>query len=472
MSIVARLRDLRGGVTPPARLAAHSSSARPIILLQGPIGGFYGQLARQIQAKTGIPVLKIQFNLGDVLFDRCPWSERYTGRISDLEAWYTARFSDLRPRAVMGLGSQRPVHIAARKACETLGIPYYSGEEGYIRPDYITIERGMNNAASDLAKRPIPDRVAEPPPSTQSYGSNIFYTSTFGIGYQIAMAFGWPLFPHYRHHKERGLWSEGFCWIRCFVRNRRHKKREMQASTVIAETASQNYYVAALQVYDDLQLKAHGRGWTPERVISQVIPSFAKHAPKATRLVIKQHPLEAGHWDYTRLVDRIASLHGVRDRVIYLRYADQFKLLHNAKGMVTINSTIGLAALTFGCPVLTFGDSLYTRDGLAQDADSVTVLDAFWSNPRPVNTELANRFRSFMIRQSQVPGDYYIPKARRAMCAGIVARILAHETGEVGQAIDVPPAVPTTATVPAQAIAVAAPQPANDISAAQSAATA
>src|SRR5690349_15993133 len=68
----------------------------PLILLQGPVGGFFGGLARHLQNK-GIPVHKVAFNLADIIFD---WSRDFSvfnDSFDNLEEWYISLFKNKAP---------------------------------------------------------------------------------------------------------------------------------------------------------------------------------------------------------------------------------------------------------------------------------------------------------------------------------------------------------------------------------------
>lgn len=422
-----------GGALIDGRVADLAPSAgrletSPIILLQGPVGGFFGSFARYIRATYGIPVLKVQFNLGDVVCDRCDWSIRYKGDMSTLQMWYEQLFQAHRPRAVVVFGDERPVHRQARKACEAMGIPFFSFEEGYFRPNYVTFEHHGNNANSLLADAVVPAvipfrTVLRP----KVFGANIRMASLRSIAYFASMWGGRPLFRRYEHHRSRSVGTEITRWVWCFVQNHMHRRGEIRQSVAFAEANKGNYYVLALQVFDDLQLVRHGRGWTAEAMIRETLSSFARSAPAGTKLLIKQHPLDTGHRNYAKLIDEIAGRLGIAHRIVYLRYANLQMLLYYARGLVTVNSTVGISALEVGCPVITMGDSLYARDGLAVDGADIAILDAFWGKARPVDRALFIRFKANLLARTQINGDFYIARAWRGVFQNALARIL-HDT--------------------------------------------
>ena len=61
------------------------------------------------------------------------------------------------------------------------------------------------------------------------------------------------------------------------------------------------------------------------------------------------------------------------------------KLLDGARGVVTVNSTVGLWALRAGRPVITLGDAIYDIDGLTFRGG----LDAFWTEAGPPERMIA-----------------------------------------------------------------------------------
>lgn len=421
-----------GGVTlapgvEATREAVPPPVSAPIILLQGPVGGFFGAFARYIRSEYGIPVLKVQYNLGDIVCDRCDWTVSYNGAQSDLAAWYRQLFLAHMPRAVVVFGDERPVHRIARDIATAMNIPFFSFEEGYMRPNFVTLEHYGNNANSLLADAAVPAVIPfKSAPQHEHYGSNVVDAAWRASLYFVSFAAGRSRFKRYIHHRHRGMAEEIAKWVWCFVQNKTRRKAEIATSVDIAERQAGSYFVLALQVYDDLQLLSHGRDWSAETLITQALHSFARFAPAGARLIIKQHPLDTGHRNYARLIAETAVPLGISDRVVYLRFANLQLLLQNASGLVTVNSTAGINALSLGCPVITMGDSLYAREGLAVDGVKMADLDRFWQKPRPVDRPLFTRFKASLIARTQINGDFYISKAWPRVFKVALARIL-HE---------------------------------------------
>ncbi|MEZ5725654.1 MAG: hypothetical protein R3E47_11335 [Paracoccaceae bacterium] len=134
----------RGGGPPP--------EARVFLLLQGPHGPFFDHLGRLLGA-TGATVWRVAFNAGDAFF----WGakDRLILHSDTPEDWPDHLAEIVARKGVTDIvlyGDVRPVHAAARTAAEQYGLNLHVFEEGYLRPFWITYERGGANGHSQLMK--------------------------------------------------------------------------------------------------------------------------------------------------------------------------------------------------------------------------------------------------------------------------------------------------------------------------------
>ena len=90
-------------------------------------------------------------------------------------------------------------------------------------------------------------------------------------------------------------------------------------------------------------------------------------------------------------------------RVHYVHDLHLPSLLQAARGVVTINSTVGLQSLFHGTPVVALGEAIYAIDGMVHDGP----LDAFWNDPGRVDGALFQRFRSHLVLQTQLNASFY-----------------------------------------------------------------
>jgi capsular polysaccharide export protein len=130
--------------------------------------------------------------------------------------------------------------------------------------------------------------------------------------------------------------------------------------------------------------------------------SFAAHATAESHLVIKNHPLDAGLDGHHHQIRRLASELGVRPRVHYLETGHLPTLLGHAAGVVLVNSTVGMSALSQNCPTKALARPIYDMPGLSSRAP----LADFWRDPDPPDPALYQAVRNTVIHATQVNGDF------------------------------------------------------------------
>lgn len=150
-------------------------------------------------------------------------------------------------------------------------------------------------------------------------------------------------------------------------------------------------------------------------LIDEVIGSFAQHAPGAAQLLIKNHPLDNGLRDYAGYAQRSAAAAGIADRVQTVETGELYRLLDAMAGLVTINSTSGLAALMRHCPTIALGQAIYQLPGLTFQAP----LEQFWAAPQPPEPALAHAFIRTLAYTTQLRGNLYTASGVRLALRGI-----------------------------------------------------
>jgi capsular polysaccharide export protein len=426
-----------------------TSSAPLIVLLQGPVGPFFAELGMALQA-TNCRVMKINFNLGDVMFSGKLPAILYREGLEAWEAWLRQFLTGYTPAKVVLFGDQRPYHQVAVALCRSLGIEVWCLEEGYIRPDYVTIEPGGNNAASLLPRR-LASFEADPPviPLPVPIIHNGFRPMAWAaVKYFTALKAGGTVLRQYRHHRSRPTHTEVMCWLLNAYRKQRHLLRNSRLTLDLIDRFERRYFVVALQVHDDLQLRVHGGGWTMERVIEAAIRSFALHAPPQDKLVFKSHPLDRGHRPYHALVKQLATLAGVAERVVLIDDAPMGLLLRHARGVVTVNSTSALLALQRNCPVFVLGEAFFRVKGLVSYGDQ-NKLDTFWRLPFLPSNTITNAYISGLIANTQVNGSFYIARYFDLTARNIIERMGIGQSGQNARAA--PAAARPAATKPSGA---------------------
>ncbi len=388
-----------------------SDRTRTFLFLQGPHGPFYWQLARVLR-RAGARCHRIGFNRGDRAF----WPDRasYTAFNSPLEVWPAAISALLQRHAVTDLvlyGDTRPIHADAIRAATLCGIAVHIFEEGYLRPWWITYERGGSNGHSpvidmDIAQmsrfldRPAPEPV-EPPGHWGALRRHIFYGALYhglvmcGPG-RLEPHRGIPVAREFRLHLKR------LALLPATSANR-------LLTTARIRSATAPYHLALLQLDHDASFRHHGPFTSTAEFLDHVVAAFAQGAPAHHHLVAKAHPLEDGRVPVRHLLMRCARAHGVAHRVRFVGGGKLAPLLDRTRSVVTVNSTAAQQALLRGLPVKAFGRSVYARPEFVSNQP----LDVFFAAPRGPDREAYRVFRQFLLETSQLPGSFYAAAGRR-----------------------------------------------------------
>lgn len=379
--------------------------ARSYLFLQGCTSPFFGRLADALR-RRGHTVSRINFNAGDALYwgRRPAWSFR-----SGIAAF--PDFLDKKCRMagvtdLIMLGDTRPVHAAALPVAAGRGARVHVFEEGYFRPSWLTLERDGINGYSRLPRDPDWFRTVAASMPEASEGVHVpnpvWLLAVHEALYHQPNLANPLLYPGYRTHRPQisGVEFAGWGWR--FARLPLHRRRD--AARIARLTGGVTpYFVFPLQLDSDSQISVHSPFSGMAEAIDKVVRSFALHAPGQARLVVKNHPLDTGLAGYARHVRRLARRYGIAQRVDYLESGHLPALLARARGVVTVNSTSGTAALSHGCPTHVMGRAIYDLPGLTFQGP----LDLFWRESEPPDAALFRAFRSVVIHTTQVNGGFY-----------------------------------------------------------------
>ena len=176
-------------------------SARAYLFLQGVCSPLFRHLARALRS-AHCPVLKVNFNAGDLAYWGISGSRRYTGRLPALEAFLTDLLRRHDITDILLFGDCRPVHKPAVALAAQLGLRCHVLEEGYFRPYWFTLERGGVNRHSALPRDPHWYRAVAaslpPAPPPQTFQQPVAVRALHDFAYHAASMLNPLAFPHYR----------------------------------------------------------------------------------------------------------------------------------------------------------------------------------------------------------------------------------------------------------------------------------
>lgn len=394
----------------------HAFKGKRVLLLQGPAGPFFRRLSMDLAA-AGAKVFKVNFNGGDLAFYPSE-AINYRGRPELWPEFFEELLHRLSIEVVLLFGDCRPVHHVAGEIARRRGLELGVFEEGYVRPSYVTFERYGVNGYSKIPRDPNyylkePRLPVDPP---FQLGNTFWHMALWFCCYYLAAALFAPMFRHYVHHRPLTI-MESIPWLLSIWRKMRFAIKERGVAGRLAGPLSKKYFLVPLQVHNDAQIHTHSAYDGVAHFFCDVIKSFAKHAPKSTVLVIKHHPMDRAYFDYTRFIKEMAVKYAVRERCLYIHDQHLPTLLKHTRGVIVVNSTVGLSALYHGAPVKVCGKAIYDMRGLTYQG----ALDRFWvkapqSGPRKA---LFERFRSYLIWQTQLNGSFYKRLPMPGMRAGL-----------------------------------------------------
>jgi capsule polysaccharide modification protein KpsS len=380
-----------------------SLTGKHLLLLQGPAGPFFARVAEQLRA-AGARVTKVNFNGGEDLYYQGPEVVPFTQPMDTWPAFFEELVRERRIDAVLLFGDCRPLHRAAIERARQLGVDVFVFEEGYLRPDFVTLEKGGVNGHSSIPHDPSHfDSVQlapEPPhlPIRHAFLKSALHT----ICYACAAALARERYPHYRHHRDIRPLVQARLWIRGTLRRVIHTLRDRELKRRLESAEMPPYFFVPLQVHLDSQLK-HSPYATVNHFIREVVAAFAQHAPPDHLLLLKLHPMDRPYSDYSTDIEALRLEHGLGERLLYADVINLPATLRGARGTVVINSTVGLSSLTHGTPVKCLGTAVYDVPGLTHQGS----LADFFRAPEPVDRDLYQRFRQWLLEQNQLNGSVW-----------------------------------------------------------------
>ncbi|MDH5492227.1 MAG: capsular biosynthesis protein [Myxococcales bacterium] len=391
--------------TPPESALRRTLGCRNALLLQGPAGPFFRRLAAELRA-GGATVLKVNFHAGDRLFFPGKEAISYRGSRARWPSFVAALIEERGIDAIFLFGDCRAYHRAAIQIARARDVAVWVFEEGYLRPDFITLEKGGVNGYSSI--EPRPERYLEAPsaslpePEPRSpgpwFGRAAWYSALNALAYTLLGRD----FPEYEHHRDLNAFKHALWYVRSGWRKLRFEAAERGLLEEIIARYDGAYYFVPLQVHSDFQL-GHSEYEDVTEFIEEIVATFAAQADPRLALVFKHHPMDRPFREYGPLFERLRHLHGLEGRLYYVHDLHLPTLLRHARGTITINSTVGLSSIHHHTPVKVMGRAIYDMPGLTHQGS----LEAFLSDPGEVDDALYRAFRRWLLAENQANGNFY-----------------------------------------------------------------
>ncbi|WP_417206601.1 capsule biosynthesis protein [Antarctobacter sp.] len=402
-----------------------TGDTRVFLFLQGPHGPFFHRLGAMLR-KTGAEVWRVGFNAGDRAFWFHPRSYLpYRGTPEDWSDWFTNLIEDRHVTDIVLYGDVRPIHAQAVAQAKARGLTVHVFEEGYMRPYWVTYERGGSNGHSRLMRMSVEDmrhalelsdmEAPLPPAHWGDMRQHIFY----GALYHWFVMFRNGDYRNFQPHRSLSVFQEFLLYLRrLFLMPASWLDRVIATARI--RMGGFPYHLALMQLEHDSSFQKHSPFDTMPDFVDLVIAGFAEGAPGHHHLVFKAHPLEDGRARVRRAVTASARKHGVYDRVHYVRGGKLAQLLNDARSAVTVNSTAAQQVLWRGIPLKVFGDAVYAKPEFV----STQPLSEFFDMPTRPDSRAYKDYRRYLLETSQLPGGFYSARGRRQLLRQVVDMML------------------------------------------------
>ncbi|MEX0312470.1 MAG: capsule biosynthesis protein, partial [Tateyamaria sp.] len=325
-------------------------------------------------------------------------------------------------------GDVRPIHAQAVAEAKRRGLTVHVFEEGYMRPYWVTYERGGSNGHSRLMDMSVPDMQAAlalsdmeaplPPGHWGDMRQHVFY----GALYHWFVMFRNGDYRNFQPHRALTVAREFQLYLKRLLLMPVHTLDRIQA-TMRIRYGGFPYHLALLQLEHDSSFQEHSPFDTMPEFLDLVIRGFAEGAPAHHHLVIKAHPLEDGRTPIRKTIRTLSRTLDLQGRVHYVRGGKLAQLLNDARSAVTVNSTAAQQVLWRGIPLKVFGKAVFAQPEFVSDQ---ALPDFFAGATRPDNRAYKD-YRRYLLETSQIPGGFYSARGRRQLLRQVVDMMLSPE---------------------------------------------
>ncbi len=156
-----------------------------ILFLQGPMGLFFRKMDNLYRAH-GAKTYRICLNGGDYFFSNKSNITNYNGKQSGWSDFIESFYRKKSIGIILLFGECRFYHKIAIQIAKEISIKVYVFEEGYIRPNYITVEKYGVNAFSGLPSASsfyYNLKNLKKPPKNENFKKSYYFMSIQGITY-------------------------------------------------------------------------------------------------------------------------------------------------------------------------------------------------------------------------------------------------------------------------------------------------
>ena len=151
----------------------------------------------------GYDVHRINFNGGDLLFGSLKGTVSFSQDLAVWPKYLEDKLVEWNVTDIILFGDCRPLHREAVRLATLRGVRVYVVDEGYIRPNWVTVEKGGVNGNSSLPRDPswYRNAVLDVPewdpgvPVVGSFRRRAFEDVAYNVA-SVALRLAFPQIPH------------------------------------------------------------------------------------------------------------------------------------------------------------------------------------------------------------------------------------------------------------------------------------
>ena len=398
---------------------------RSFIFLQGPVGPFFRMLGRSLM-QEGQRVTRINFNGGDIVDWHGPDTVILREKAKDWPGFLVELICGNEVTDLITYGDCRPHLRAGTTIARSMGVRCHVFEQGYIRPDFITLEDSGVNGHSLLPKSPewyidLAGRLPRDTP-VRPARSSLKTVTGHTIRYYSAKYAAQMFFPCFRNHRPYSERENTCRWALKIVGMKSDIKRDLEFQRQFL-ASSRRFFLFCLQLDADYQIRFHSPFANILSAIQTVLTSFSRNSRPGVNLLVKSHPMELWPSQLEAFTLNLARRLGIEKRVFFTSGGSLPAYIKASLGMVTVNSTAGLASLDHSRPTIVLGKAVYDIPGITHGGG----LDGYWDDPVPPDQDLYSAFRRVLIHKTQINGNFDTREGMQLALQTAIQRLLGRE---------------------------------------------
>lgn len=334
-----------------------------VLLLQGPIGNYFNEFSKFLQ-KENAKVFKINFTLAECFFYREKNSFYYKDKFDNWPDFFKNFIERNKINRVYMLNDSRPYHQSIIRICNELSVRLYVFEDGYFRPNYITLEPyGVNGNSLFRCFH------NELEPQYKNYQLNFNLKNKFlsRLTFSLLSCMQPVIDKNYIAYRS----LNPLYWLKKYLKQFAIKISYFYQDHYMLRRAlkkkPKKIFFIPLQVFDDSQIKYHSKFSSNYDFINAVYKAFNNlYQDNDFLIIFKQHPGDQGLINYKKY---ILSLFNSKN-VIFVFNIDANYLIDISNAVILINSTLGINAIKLNKKVFLFGSSVYESHCYSGDLTS------------------------------------------------------------------------------------------------------